>query len=117
MPPPMKPKLGPAGARSRLAWRTFLRQQAQSMLAVDFFTVDTVSLQRVYVLLFIELATRRVHIAGCTANPDGAWVTQQARQFAWTLQEQPVRFRFLIRDRDSKFTRNSTPSSPARASA
>jgi putative transposase len=98
--------LGPAGRRSGLSWRAFLRQQAASMLAVDFFTVDTVSLRRLYVLFFIELGSRRVHLAGCTANPTGAWVTQQARQVAWTLQEQPSRFRFLIRDRDSKFTRD-----------
>ena len=57
-------------------------------------------------LFFIELGSRRVHLAGCTANPTGAWVTQQARQFAWTLQERPGSFRFLIRDRDSKFTRD-----------
>jgi putative transposase len=76
------------------------------MLAVDFFTVETVSLQRLYVLFFIELGSRRVHVAGCTANPTGAWVAQQARQFAWTLQERPSPFRFLIRDRDSKFTRD-----------
>jgi putative transposase len=75
------------------------------MLAVDVFTVETISLQRLYVLFFIELRARRVHLAGCTANPTGAWVTQQARQFAWRLQEQPSRFRFLIRDRDAKFTR------------
>ena len=60
------------------------------MLAVDFFTVETISLQRLYVLFFIELGNRRVHLAGCTANPTGAWVTQQARQFAWTLQERPA---------------------------
>jgi putative transposase len=76
------------------------------MLAVDFFTVETISLQRVYVLFFIELGNRSVHLAGCTANPTGTWVTQQARQFAWTLQERPGSFRFLIRDRDSKFTRD-----------
>jgi putative transposase len=98
--------MGPAGERSGLSWRTFLRQQARSMLAVDFFTVETISLQRLYVLFFIELCSRRVHLAGCTANPTGAWVTQQARQFAWRLQEQPSRFRFLIRDRDAKFTRS-----------
>src|SRR5205823_10190899 len=98
--------LGPAGERAGLSWPAFLRAQAESMLAVDFFTVETISLQRLYVLFFIELASRRVHLAGCTANPTGAWVTQQARQFAWTLQEQPGRFRFLIRDRDSKFTRD-----------
>jgi putative transposase len=83
--------LGPAGSRGGLSWRVFLRQQAQSMLAVDFFTVETISLQRIYVLFFIELGSRRVHVAGCTATPTGAWVTQQARQFAWTLQEQPPR--------------------------
>jgi hypothetical protein len=74
------------------------------MLAVDFFTVETVSLQRLYVLFFIELGSRRVHLAGCTASPTGPWVAQHARQFAWTLQERPSPFRFLIRDRDSKFT-------------
>jgi transposase InsO family protein len=58
------------------------------------------------VLFFIELGSRRVHLAGCTANPTGAWVTQQARQFAWALHERPGSFRFLIRDRDSKFTRD-----------
>ena len=71
--------LGPAGQRGGLSWRAFLRQQARSMLAVDFFTVETIALQRLYVLFFIELASRRIHIAGCTANPNGAWVNQQAR--------------------------------------
>ena len=79
--------LGPVGSRSALSWRAFLRAQAKSMLAVDFFTVETISLQRLYVFFFIELGSRRVHLAGCTANPTGTWVTQQARQFAWTLQE------------------------------
>jgi putative transposase len=98
--------LGPAGERSGLSWRAFLRAQAASMLAVDFFTVETISLQRLYVLFFIELGSRRVHLAGCTANPTGAWVTQQARQIAWALHERPGSFRFLISDRDSKFTRD-----------
>ncbi len=98
--------LGPAGSRVGLSWRAFLRAQAQSMLAVDFFTVETISRQRLYVLFFIELGSRRVHLAGCTANPTGPWVTQQARQFAWTLRERSGSFRFLIRDRDSKFTRD-----------
>jgi hypothetical protein len=96
--------LGPAGERAGLSWRAFLQAQAKSMLAVDFFTVETISLQRLYVLFFIELGSRRVHVAGCTANPTGVWVAQQARQFAWTLQERRSSFRFLIRDRDSKFT-------------
>jgi putative transposase len=98
--------LGPAGSRSGLTWRAFLRAQAQSMLAVDFFTVETISLQRLYVLFFIELGSRRVYMAGCTTNPTGTWATQRARQFAWTLQERPESFRFLIRDRDNKFTRD-----------
>jgi len=98
--------IGPTEERSRLSWRTFLRQQARSMLAVDFFTVETISLQRLYILFLIEHGSRRVHLAGCTASPTGPWVTQQARQLAWTLHEQPAQFRFLIRDRDSKFTRD-----------
>ncbi len=98
--------LGPAGERGGISWRAFLRAQAKSMFAVDFFTVETVSLQRLYVLFFIELDSRRVHVAGCTRNPTGAWVVQQARQLAWTLAECPSRLRFLIRDRDSKFIRD-----------
>ena len=98
--------LGPAGERAGLSWRAFLRAQAQSMLAVDFFTVETISLQRLYVLFFIELGSRRVHLAGCTADPTGAWVTQQARQLTWALPERATPVRFLIRDRDSKFTRD-----------
>jgi len=97
--------LGPAGKRAGLSWRAFLRAQAQSMFAVDFFTVETISLQRLYLLFFIELESRRVHFAGCTTNPSGAWVSQQARQLAWGLAERPTPVRFLIRDRDSKFTR------------
>ena len=74
------------------------------MIAVDFFTVDTVWLQRLYVLFFIEPGSRRVHLAGCTPHPNATWVTQQARQFAWTLPTCAERFRFVIRDRDQKFT-------------
>ena len=100
-----KGQIGPSGTRRGPSWREFLRGQASSVIAVDFFSVDTVWLQRLYVLFFIELATRRVHLAGCTAHPDGAWVTQQARQVAWTLAERAEPVRFLIRDHDSKFTR------------
>ena len=98
-------KLGPAGERPGLSWRAFLRAQAASMIAVDFLTVETISLQRLSVLFFIELGSRRVHLAGCTANPTGAWVTQQARQLTWTIAERPTPLRYLIRDRDSKFSR------------
>jgi putative transposase len=72
--------------------------------AVDFFAVDIVWLQRLYVLFFIELASRRVHLAGCTAHPDAEWVTQQARQVTWTLTDRSQPIRVLVRDRDRKFT-------------
>jgi putative transposase len=96
--------LGPVGTRGGMTWREFVRAHRRSMLAVDFFTVETIWLQRLYVLFIIELGSRRVHIAGCTPNPTAAWVTQQARQLTWTLAEGPGVFRFLIRDRDQKFT-------------
>jgi putative transposase len=75
------------------------------MLACDFFTVETLWLGRLYVLFFLELGTRRVHLAGCTANPDERWTAQQVRQFAWSLSERPRPIRFLIHDRDTKFSR------------
>jgi putative transposase len=96
--------LGPVGRRQGMTWREFIRTHRRSLLAVDFFTVDTIWLQRLYVLFFIELGSRRVHVAGCTPNPSAPWVTQQARQLTWTLAERPESFRFLIRDRDQKFT-------------
>ena len=79
--------LGPAGERGGLSWREFLRSQAASMLACDFFTVDTVGMRRLYMLFFIELRNRRVHLAGCTDSPSGAWVAQQARNLAWSRGE------------------------------
>ena len=96
--------LGPAGSRGGMTWREFLRAQRRSLLAVDFFAVETIWLHRLYVLFFIELGRRRVHLAGCTPNPSAPWVTQQARHLTWTLEDRPASFRFLIRDRDQKFT-------------
>jgi transposase InsO family protein len=94
--------LEPAPRRRAVSWPVFLRRQAASLLACDFFTIETVTLRRLYVLFFIELGSRRVHLAGCTTNPSGAWVLQQARNLSFTGLFD--RIRFLIHDRDSKFT-------------
>jgi putative transposase len=96
----------PAPRRLGQSWAEFLRQQAASILECDFLTVDTLFLKRFYVLFFIELATRRVHLAGITTNPDGHWVTQQARNLLMHLDDEEFRPRYLVRDRDSKFTRD-----------
>jgi putative transposase len=97
--------LDPAPRRMATAWPAFLRQQAAGIVACDFFTVDTVWLRRLYVLFFIELDTRRVHLTGVTANPDGRWVTQQARNLLLVLGERGREVRFLVHERDAKFCR------------
>jgi transposase InsO family protein len=94
--------LGPAPRRSGPTWSTFLRAQAHGAIACDFFTVETLWLRRLYVLFFTELGSRRVHLAGITTSPKGAWVTQQARNLAMSTDVAVARF--LIRDRDTKFT-------------
>jgi len=97
--------LDPTPRPTTTTWRAFLHQQAAGILACDFFTVDSIWLRRLYVLFFIELDTRRVHLAGVTANPSSAWVTQQARNLLLVVAERGWRVRFLVRDRDAKFCR------------
>jgi len=94
--------LGPAPRRSS-SWSEFLRAQGDGILACDFFTVETAFLRTLYVLFFIEVGSRRLHITAATRNPDGAFVTQQARNLCFKLDERDEPLRFLIHDRDAKF--------------
>ena len=96
--------LSPAPRRAGPTWTQFLCAKARGIVATDFFHVDTVLLRRYYVLFVIELERRVVHVLGVTTNPNGPWVTQVARNFAAALEEAGRHFRFLIRDRDTKFT-------------
>src|SRR6266571_216955 len=104
--------LRPAPRRASVTWRAFLRAQAAGIIATDFFTVETVGLKTLYVLFFIELGTRRVRLGGVTDHPSGPWVVQRARELSieremGTGTERPgcTVPRFLLRDRDTKFTR------------
>ena len=96
-------RIGPAPLRSRPTWRAFLRAQASAILLTDFLSVDTVFLKRLYVLLYMELASRRVIWFAVTDRPDAGWVSQQARNVCWELAEIGVHARFLVHDHDAKY--------------
>ena len=97
-------RIPPAPRRGGPTWRQFIRAHASAIITTDLFTIDTVFLQTLYVIVFIELGTRRLLWANCTANPDSQWVTQQARNLVYELQEEEVAVRFAIHDRDEKFS-------------
>jgi putative transposase len=101
--------LPPAPQRDELSWRNFLRQHAATTLACDFFTVETAWLNRIYVLFFISLHNRRIEFVACTPNSTGAWVAQQARDLLMTLDDREQPLRFLIHDRDAKFSGGCDP--------
>ena len=96
-------RVGPAPLRSRLSWKAFLRAQASAIVLSDFLSVDTVMLRRLYVLLYMELATRRVIWFAVTDQPNAEWVSQQSRNLCWKLAESGTEARFLIHDHDAKY--------------
>ncbi len=97
-------RVPPAPQRRRATtWRDSLQRHRDVLLACGFFTVETRFFKTLHVLFFLAVGTRRVHLAGCTAHPTAAWVTQQARNLVWTLHDEDAPLRFLIHDRDAKF--------------
>jgi transposase len=96
----------PAGRRSEMTWKQFLASHAETLVAADFFSVDTVFLKRLYVLVFVHLGTRRVLGTACTSEPTREWVTQQARNLAWQLKDEGIELSILLHDRDRKFARS-----------
>jgi putative transposase len=95
----------PAPVRNgSIGWRHLITHYKDQILACAFFTIESICLQTIYVLFFIELGTRRIHFAWCIDQPDAIWVTQQARQLIWDLDGSSPPFRFLIHDQDTKFS-------------
>jgi putative transposase len=97
--------VSPAPQRDRQSWRRFLRAHGESILACDFFTVDTIWLRRLYVLVFLSIGSRRIEYFACTSKPDTEWMLQQARNLLMELDDRGRQVRFLIHDRDAKFPR------------
>ncbi len=93
----------PAPRRRELTWKQFLAAHAKTLVAADFFSVDTIFFRRLYVLIYVHLATRRLLLASCTAEPNAAWVTQQTRNLLWKLDEEGMELSAVIHDRDKKF--------------
>jgi putative transposase len=93
----------PTGRRSELTWKLFLAAHAETLVATDFFSVDTVFFKRLYVLMFVHVGPRRVLAAACTAEPNSAWVTQQARNLSWQLEDEGIKLSLVIHDHDRKF--------------
>jgi len=93
----------PSGRRSQLTWKQFLTAHAETLVAADFFSVDTIFFRRLYVLIYVHLASRRVLLASCTSEPNAAWVTQQARNPSWALEDEGIKLSVLIHDLDKKF--------------
>ena len=87
-----------------IGWKTMMKHYKEQLLCCDFFVVESLFLKTYYVLFFLEIGTRRVHLAGVTANPNGQWVAQQARQYIWAIEEREEAFRGLIHDNDRKLT-------------
>jgi transposase InsO family protein len=97
----------PSPRRAGLSWKQFLAAHAVTLVAADFFSLDTVFFKRLYVLVFMHLATRRILLASCTAEPTESWVTQQARNLSWRLEEEGIQLRVAVHDRDEKFARKA----------
>jgi transposase len=97
-------RISPAPRRGSPTWRQFIRAHAAAIIAIDFFTIESVFLRTIYVIVFLELGSRRLLWADCTTNPDSAWVTQQARNVAYEIEDLGLPVRFAIHDRDAKFT-------------
>jgi hypothetical protein len=100
---PLAAGVPPSGRRSMLTWKQFLSAHAETLVAADFFSVDTIFFWRLYVLLYVHLASRRVLFASCTSEPNAAWVTQQARNLSWKLEDEGMKLSVVIHDRDKKF--------------